>query len=158
MKMSRPGRFTRDSGLGNGPRGLPPKTPVKTIPTGGPVQGQRLSTTPEAPDTGPTPEQAARMAAMKASLSSAQPQQVPSMASALKTQQAVKGMAQPQQVPTLAGALKSGTLQNAPKTMASMPQHVTKAMGMKKGGSVKSSASKRGDGCAQRGKTKGRMV
>jgi len=28
----------------------------------------------------------------------------------------------------------------------------------KKGGSVKSSASKRGDGCAIRGKTKGRMV
>jgi hypothetical protein len=27
-----------------------------------------------------------------------------------------------------------------------------------KGGSVKSSASKRGDGIAQRGKTKGRMV
>jgi hypothetical protein len=31
------------------------------------------------------------------------------------------------------------------------------AMGMKKGGSV-SSASKRADGCAQRGKTKGKMV
>lgn len=30
--------------------------------------------------------------------------------------------------------------------------------GMKKGGTVKSSASKRADGCAQRGKTKGRMV
>ena len=34
-----------------------------------------------------------------------------------------------------------------------------KAKGMKKGGAVKmSSASKRADGCAQRGKTKGRMV
>jgi hypothetical protein len=33
-----------------------------------------------------------------------------------------------------------------------------KAMGMKSGGMVKSSASKRADGCAQRGKTKGRMV
>jgi hypothetical protein len=31
-------------------------------------------------------------------------------------------------------------------------------MGMKKGGSVSSSASKRGDGCAIRGKTKGKMV
>jgi hypothetical protein len=31
-------------------------------------------------------------------------------------------------------------------------------MGMKRGGSVKSSASSRGDGCAVRGKTKGRMV
>ena len=29
---------------------------------------------------------------------------------------------------------------------------------MKSGGTVKSSASKRADGCAQRGKTKGRMV
>lgn len=34
----------------------------------------------------------------------------------------------------------------------------TPATGMKKGGMVKSSASKRADGCAQRGKTKGRMV
>jgi hypothetical protein len=36
-----------------------------------------------------------------------------------------------------------------------------KSMGFKKGGSVKStasSASRRGDGCAQRGKTRGRMV
>ena len=32
------------------------------------------------------------------------------------------------------------------------------APAMKKGGMVKSSASKRADGCAQRGKTKGRMV
>ena len=31
-------------------------------------------------------------------------------------------------------------------------------VGMKKGGSVKSSASRRADGIAQRGKTKGRMV
>ena len=31
-------------------------------------------------------------------------------------------------------------------------------IGMKKGGSVKSSASKRADGIAQRGKTRGRMV
>ena len=30
--------------------------------------------------------------------------------------------------------------------------------GLKSGGSVKSSASKRADGCAQRGKTKGKMV
>jgi hypothetical protein len=33
-----------------------------------------------------------------------------------------------------------------------------KVPAMKKGGMVKSSASKRADGCAQRGKTKGRMV
>ena len=30
--------------------------------------------------------------------------------------------------------------------------------GMKKGGKVKSSASKRADGCAQRGKTRGKFV
>ena len=34
----------------------------------------------------------------------------------------------------------------------------TKGKGMKKGGSVKSSASKRADGIAKKGKTKGRMV
>ena len=34
----------------------------------------------------------------------------------------------------------------------------TKGKGMKKGGSVKSSASKRADGIAMKGKTKGRMV
>lgn len=33
-----------------------------------------------------------------------------------------------------------------------------RAKGMKKGGAVKSSASKRGDGIAQRGKTRGRML
>lgn len=33
-----------------------------------------------------------------------------------------------------------------------------KELGMKKGGAVKSGASKRGDGIAQRGKTRGRMV
>jgi hypothetical protein len=37
------------------------------------------------------------------------------------------------------------------------PDFMRKAMGMKAGGTV-SSASKRGDGCAQRGKTRGRMV
>ena len=35
---------------------------------------------------------------------------------------------------------------------------IRSAMGMKKGGSVKSSASKRADGCATKGKTKGRFV
>lgn len=37
------------------------------------------------------------------------------------------------------------------------PDFMRKAMGMKAGGSV-SSASKRGDGCAIKGKTRGRMV
>ena len=35
---------------------------------------------------------------------------------------------------------------------------VKKSCGMKKGGAVKSKASSRADGCAQRGKTRGRIV
>jgi hypothetical protein len=35
---------------------------------------------------------------------------------------------------------------------------VNKALGMKKGGMIKSSASKRADGCAVKGKTRGKMV
>jgi tetrahydromethanopterin S-methyltransferase subunit G len=35
---------------------------------------------------------------------------------------------------------------------------VDKVIGRKAGGSIKASASRRGDGIAQRGKTKGRMV
>jgi predicted phosphoribosyltransferase len=38
------------------------------------------------------------------------------------------------------------------------PYETEKESGYKKGGSVKSSASKRADGCAIKGKTKGRMV
>jgi hypothetical protein len=41
---------------------------------------------------------------------------------------------------------------------ANSPVIQAPTIGMKKGGSVKSSASKRADGIAQRGKTKGRMV
>jgi hypothetical protein len=41
---------------------------------------------------------------------------------------------------------------------AKQKEQQRKAMGMKAGGSVKSSASSRGDGCAVRGKTRGRMV
>jgi hypothetical protein len=45
------------------------------------------------------------------------------------------------------------------KSISGKSQRTTAAeKKMKTGGSVKSSASKRGDGCAQRGKTKGRMV
>jgi hypothetical protein len=45
----------------------------------------------------------------------------------------------------------------APPRM-SAEARVKKERGMKSGGSVKSSASKRADGCAVRGKTRGRMV
>lgn len=41
---------------------------------------------------------------------------------------------------------------------ANIPPYKTNPMGMKKGGKVKSSASKRADGIAQRGKTKGKFV
>jgi hypothetical protein len=43
-------------------------------------------------------------------------------------------------------------------TLRTVPAPVPIDRGYKKGGSVKSSASKRADGCAVRGKTKGRMV
>jgi hypothetical protein len=43
-------------------------------------------------------------------------------------------------------------------TAADIEEENKKKMGMKKGGQVKSSASKRADGCAQRGKTRGKMV
>ena len=45
----------------------------------------------------------------------------------------------------------------APPRM-SAEARVKKERGMKSGGSVKSSASKRGDGCAVKGKTRGRIV
>lgn len=41
---------------------------------------------------------------------------------------------------------------------AGMPPGLRRMMGMKKGGSVKSSASRRADGIATKGKTKGRMI
>lgn len=41
---------------------------------------------------------------------------------------------------------------------AKQKEQQRKAMGMKAGGAVKSSASSRGDGCAVRGKTRGKMV
>jgi hypothetical protein len=41
---------------------------------------------------------------------------------------------------------------------AKMPKSYADASGMKKGGKVKSSASKRADGCCVKGKTKGKMV
>jgi len=48
---------------------------------------------------------------------------------------------------------------SAPGNMTGMgPAGARASFGMKKGGVVKSSASKRADGIAQRGKTKGRMV
>jgi hypothetical protein len=44
------------------------------------------------------------------------------------------------------------------KAAAGMPPAAPGPSGMKKGGKVMSSASKRGDGIAQRGKTRGKMV
>jgi len=43
--------------------------------------------------------------------------------------------------------------------LSKLPTEVRNKMGyMKKGGQVKSSASKRADGCATKGKTRGKMV
>jgi hypothetical protein len=39
-----------------------------------------------------------------------------------------------------------------------MPPQLGNVVGAKKGGMIKSSASKRGDGIAMKGKTRGRMV
>ena len=58
------------------------------------------------------------------------------------------------------GSIADTAGQLRPKTgrQKKAAKDIRAAMGMKKGGSVKSSASKRADGCATKGKTKGRMV
>jgi hypothetical protein len=56
-------------------------------------------------------------------------------------------------------AVRSVVSPRTPRTEEEMDELTREvARGMKKGGMVKSSASKRADGCAQRGNTKGRMV
>lgn len=59
------------------------------------------------------------------------------------------------EVDGMANTINYGT---STATGSSEPLGFSAVSGMKKGGTVKSTASKRGDGCAQRGKTKGRMV
>ena len=59
------------------------------------------------------------------------------------------------EVDSMANTINYGT---TTPTGDNQPVGFSAVAGMKKGGMVKSSASKRGDGCAQRGKTKGRMV
>lgn len=60
-------------------------------------------------------------------------------------------------VPTsLGGTLDEGGLSDEQK--AALKQQLAAQRGMKKGGMVKSSVSKRADGCCVKGKTKGRMV
>jgi hypothetical protein len=49
-------------------------------------------------------------------------------------------------------------LLNKTDAMKKNPYETGEDMGMKKGGSVKSSASKRADGCCIKGKTRGKMV
>ena len=49
-------------------------------------------------------------------------------------------------------------LLNKTDAMKKNPYETERESGYKSGGSVKSSASKRADGCAQRGKTRGKMV
>jgi len=79
------------------------------------------------------------------------------------------GRARPRTAPTAKsspGLMESlRSLYNRPRTYATPAEEErarklvdAKSGGMKKGGSVKSSASRRADGIAQRGKTKGRMI
>ena len=65
----------------------------------------------------------------------------------------------PDEGPTLDRGMTS-TLPVRPRGERQMKaaKDIRSAMGMKKGGSVKSSASKRADGIATKGKTKGRFV
>jgi hypothetical protein len=56
--------------------------------------------------------------------------------------------------PTSPRGIYIGSLK-APGGSADMPDEIK---GMKKGGMARSSASKRADGCAVRGKTRGKMV
>jgi hypothetical protein len=58
----------------------------------------------------------------------------------------------------LAQDRKNRKEEEAQNTAAGSPVIKAPAAGMKKGGSVRSSASRRADGIAQRGKTKGRMI
>ena len=59
------------------------------------------------------------------------------------------------EVDNMANTINYGSSTGTPGTQ---PLGFEAVSGFKKGGRVKSSASKRADGCAQRGKTKGRMV
>lgn len=68
--------------------------------------------------------------------------------------------APPMSAPRPQGTTSSPMLNRGPTT-TNVPLkgfNLSKKPSMKKGGAVKSSASKRADGCAVRGKTKGRMV
>ena len=59
------------------------------------------------------------------------------------------------EVDGMANTINYGT---STTTGPNAPLGFSAVTGMKKGGTVKSTASKRGDGCAVRGKTKGKMV
>ena len=69
------------------------------------------------------------------------------------------GAALPTERDRLLGMVSGETDEENKKKMEAMQAQPATTVGMKKGGKVKaSSASKRADGCAIRGKTKGRMV
>jgi hypothetical protein len=63
----------------------------------------------------------------------------------------------PEQNKKAAEEMKAQDKKN-PDSVQAKINKATNYSGYKKGGSVKSSASRRGDGCAVKGKTKGRMV
>lgn len=83
----------------------------------------------------------------------------PNMAEAIKNTEMMKnaGFSNPGGTPTGQSAVNAA-MQNAGTVNNMVGAAAGAGKPMKKGGSVKSSASSRGDGIAQRGKTKGRVV
>jgi hypothetical protein len=86
----------------------------------------------------------------------ATPQAVPN-APMLQAKQAALQNASQGSAPVSSPQMGAGLAGMSPTRMSAV-QNVPQGAALKKGGSVKSSASKRADGCAQRGKTRGKMV
>jgi hypothetical protein len=86
----------------------------------------------------------------------ATPQAVPN-APMLQAKQAALQNASQGSAPVSSPQMGAGLAGMSPTRMSAL-QNVPQGAALKKGGSVKSSASKRADGCAQRGKTRGKMV
>lgn len=124
-------------GLRITPAARPAPVPVKPAPVGGPTPFLDSTVSPRRPPVNPTPVVGGQV----------RPKPTPTT---------MLGMTSPPPIPS------SGTVPVKTDTGAGKPfsalAGIKKAL-MKKGGKVKaSSASKRADGIAQRGKTKGRMI
>lgn len=134
------GRTPRDIGLGNGPRGLPPKGMPNMEPAKGLgtpiVKGMPVMQ----PTIGRNVPQSLSTLDIKKNAAAGQTMTGAGQMLAPGAGQAISNIVAPGDIKKKGGKVKA-------KSTSSY----------KSGGSV-SSASKRGDGCAQRGKTKGRMV